>query len=197
MKLDRNPRNSKQSFASQAMRARFVSEYLIDLSGKDAAIRAGYSETSAESQASKLLSDPKIRKAINKQIESREKRTLITADRVLAELYEIAMADIADAFDEKGNLKDIRSIPEPLRRAISGIEVDELWEPNEDGPGKHQAGWTKKVKFWDKAKALETLAKHLKLLEDKTEVNVTVNLGERLRQARAYVNRMVGPTFKE
>lgn len=40
---------------------RFVHEYLIDLSGKEAAIRAGYSERTAASQASRLLRDPDVR----------------------------------------------------------------------------------------------------------------------------------------
>ena len=35
---------------------RFVSEYLIDLNAKQAAIRAGYSPKTAEVQASRLLS---------------------------------------------------------------------------------------------------------------------------------------------
>jgi len=35
---------------------RFVEEYLVDLNGKQAAIRTGYSEATAEQQASRLSS---------------------------------------------------------------------------------------------------------------------------------------------
>ena len=44
---------------------RFVDEYLIDLNGKQAAIRAGYSEKTAEVQASRLLSNAKDRRVNN------------------------------------------------------------------------------------------------------------------------------------
>ena len=38
-------------------RQRFVDEYLIDLNGTQAAIRAGYSVKTAQEQASRLLSN--------------------------------------------------------------------------------------------------------------------------------------------
>lgn len=45
-------------------RARFVEEYLVDLNGKQAAIRAGYSRKTAELQASRLLRCPKVQKTL-------------------------------------------------------------------------------------------------------------------------------------
>ena len=68
---------------------RFVAEYIIDLNGKQAAIRAGYSDKTAEVQASRLLSHVNVREAIDKAQIRREKRTNITADRVLQELADI------------------------------------------------------------------------------------------------------------
>ena len=41
--------------------ARFVEEYLIDLNGKQAAVRAGYAAKAAEVQASRLLRNAKVR----------------------------------------------------------------------------------------------------------------------------------------
>lgn len=43
---------------------RFVMEYLIDSNGKQAAIRAGYSPKTAEVQASRLLSNAKVKAAV-------------------------------------------------------------------------------------------------------------------------------------
>jgi terminase small subunit-like protein len=40
---------------------RFVAEFLVDLCGKKAAERAGYSPATAKSQASRLLGKPAIR----------------------------------------------------------------------------------------------------------------------------------------
>lgn len=43
----------------------FVREYLVDLNGTQAAKRAGYSERTAESQASRLLRNAKVRGAVS------------------------------------------------------------------------------------------------------------------------------------
>ena len=43
---------------------RFVDEYLIDLNATQAAIRAGYSPKTAQSQSSRLLSNVMVRAAI-------------------------------------------------------------------------------------------------------------------------------------
>jgi len=191
MELDRNRGNSHKGFASQAMRIRFISEYLVDLNGTQAAMRAGYSPKCAAAKATEMLKDPEIFKAINKQIESRQKRTLITADRVLAELYEIAMADISDAFDEDNNLKPMNQIPESLRRAICGIEVFEEFAGF--GEEREKIGETKKIKFWDKGKALEALAKHLKLLVDRHEVEFKVpeDLVDRMNEGRSRLDEIL------
>ncbi len=73
-----------------AKERRFVSEYLIDLDPKRAAIEAGYSATVAASKAYQWVSNSKVKphvyEAIQKAMNSRSKRTEITADNVLREL---------------------------------------------------------------------------------------------------------------
>ena len=49
-----------------ARQSLFVEEYLKDLNATQAAIRAGYSAKTAESQGSRLLTNVKIKKAIIK-----------------------------------------------------------------------------------------------------------------------------------
>ena len=54
---------------------RFVDEYLVDLNGTQAAIRAGYSEKTAAQQASRLLRNVKVQQAIaTRQRELAERR---------------------------------------------------------------------------------------------------------------------------
>lgn len=72
----------------------FVQEYLIDLNATQAAIRAGYSEDTATEIGYENIRKPHIKKAIDKAMEERSKRTEITADRVLQELAHIAFDDI-------------------------------------------------------------------------------------------------------
>lgn len=71
----------------------FAREYLLDLNGRQAAIRAGYSPQSARITASELLARADVQEAVAKAMEERAARTGITADRVLERLWAIATAD--------------------------------------------------------------------------------------------------------
>ena len=75
---------------------RFVSEYLIDLNATQAAIRAGYSEKTAQEQSSRLLSNVMVQQAVSDaQNRIAEKAEWSAADR-LRMLAGIAEANIKD-----------------------------------------------------------------------------------------------------
>jgi phage terminase small subunit len=61
----------------------FCLEYIVDLNGSKAAIRAGYSEKTARQIASQLLTKLNIQDRIAELKEERSKRTKIDADWVL------------------------------------------------------------------------------------------------------------------
>lgn len=69
---------------------RFVEEYLVDLNATQAAIRAGYSERTARSQGSRLLTNADISRAIGAAKQQRAQRTELDADWVLSGLREVA-----------------------------------------------------------------------------------------------------------
>ena len=71
----------------------FVAEYLKDPNAKGAAIRAGYSEKTAEQIGYQLLQKTSVAEAIAKAQKKREQRTEITADKVLKELASIGFND--------------------------------------------------------------------------------------------------------
>ncbi len=73
-----------------AKQARFVEEYLVDLSGTAAAIRAGYRTSRARQQAYRLCQKPEVQKAIAAAIEERSKRTQVRQDEVIEGLKEAA-----------------------------------------------------------------------------------------------------------
>lgn len=79
-----------------AKQTRFCEEYIIDLNGTQAAIRAGYSKKTANRIASELLTKPDIKARIEELKAERSKRTGITADRVLQELALIGFSNITD-----------------------------------------------------------------------------------------------------
>ncbi len=66
-----------------AKQDRFVAEYLIDLNATQAAIRAGYSEKTAQMIGSENLSKPMVVAAVAAAQAKRSKRTEITQDYVL------------------------------------------------------------------------------------------------------------------
>lgn len=70
--------------------ARFVAEYVIDLNGKQAAIRAGYSPRTAESQASRLLSNAKVKSAVASAKRKIASKLELTAEKVLADIERIS-----------------------------------------------------------------------------------------------------------
>ena len=66
-----------------ARQLRFVEEYLIDNNATQAAIRAGYSPNTAESQGSRLLRYAKVADAVNKGRKTISENIAITRERLL------------------------------------------------------------------------------------------------------------------
>ena len=102
--------------------AMFAHQYLIDLNGKQAAIRAGYSEKTAEFQASNLLRLIKVQKLITElQAKSRE-HCDITKEEVLRELSAILRANIKDYLSFDGTKIKFKSFDELSDRQMKAIE---------------------------------------------------------------------------
>ncbi len=157
---------------------RFAHEYIVDLNPTAALLRAGYKHGPGNSDATRagiLLRTPWVMAEIQTLKAAQAQRLNLKADDVLLELMRLAAVDIGEAFDDAGRLLPIRQIPPDVRRAISGVDVDEL-------PGN--VGVTRKVRFWDKKGALELLAKHYRLLVDRVEVNDVSDRAEKLARAR-------------
>lgn len=80
---------------------RFVDEYLVDLNATQAAIRAGYSVETARQIGAENLSKPYIQAAISIARQAQQDRTAITADMVLLEIANVALADARDLVEVK------------------------------------------------------------------------------------------------
>ena len=144
----------------------FINEYLVDGNGKQAAIRAGYAPRSAEVTASQLLRIPKVAEAIAGRREQLRKESGVTAARVVEELARIGFVDIRRAFGADGAVLDPQDLPEDVARAVASIEVT----TSTSGSGKDATtATTTKVRFWEKPKALHTMAHILGMLKDKVE----------------------------
>jgi phage terminase small subunit len=123
----------------------FCLEYLKDLNGTQAAIRAGYTDNpdAAAVQASRMLINAKVVARVQELMDARAKRTEISADRVVQELATIGFAklDAQALIDEARKLMENAIDPRALTR----------------------------MGYSDKLKALELLGKHLKLFTEKHE----------------------------
>jgi phage terminase small subunit len=136
---------------------RFISEYLVDLNATQAAIRAGYSKRRATSTGWDLLHKrPAIAAAISEGMLAREKRTLITADRVLQQFARIAFADIrplAQLVENGLEAKSLAALSDDLAAAVVELSAN--------GKGM-------RLKLQNRIEALNALARHLGLF-DKTQ----------------------------
>lgn len=146
----------------------FCEEYLVDLNGYAAAVRAGYSQKTARQMAVQNLGHPAVVEYLQKLTKERSERTQITADRVITEVARLAFSDVRKLFDERGALKPVQDWPEDVAAAVASVEVDELFEGF--GENRVQVGYTKKLKLWDKPRALEMLGKHLRLWVERQEI---------------------------
>lgn len=145
-------------------RQRFVDEYLIDLNGTQAAIRAGYSVKTAQEQASRLLSNVMVQQAIAKRMAERSKRTGINQDRVVLELAKIAFVKMTDIVDNHGRIKGTATDDD-----LACIESIKYKESDNEFGGSVE----REVKIGSKLKALELLGKHLGMWNDKVDLNIT------------------------
>jgi len=143
---------------------RFVDEYLIDLNGTQAAIRAGYSVKTADQQASRMLTNVKVQQAIAEKMAIRSKRTGVNQDRVVLELAKIAFVKMTDIVDNEGKIRLSASDDD-----LSCIESMKYKESESDTGSMVE----REVKISSKLKALELLGKHLGMWNDKLDVNIT------------------------
>lgn len=84
----------------------FVHEYIKDLNGTKAAIRAHYSEDTARQQASRLLSNVNIQNAIAELKAQRNERLSIDADYVIKTIVETIerCSQAKQVYDKSGEL---------------------------------------------------------------------------------------------
>jgi len=161
-----------------AKQERFIDEYLIDLNATQAAIRAGYSESTAKDIGCQNLAKLYISEEIEKRKQKRSEETKVTAAYVLKRLHEIDQMDVADILTDEGSIKPISEWPKVWRTSISAIDIAEMFE-YQDGQ-KDLSGLLKKIKWPDKVRNLELLGKHTQVKAWDKELsdvdNIVLNL---------------------
>jgi phage terminase small subunit len=150
---------------------RFCQAYLVDFNGAKAARTAGYSEKSAKEIAFEILTRPHIQSRIQQLRLEMSKGFNITRERIAQELALIAFGDTKTVFTKDGSLKNPKSWRNEGR-------IVSAYEETITTFGK-DTKTTKKVRLWEKTKALEQLARLMgynepdKLLLTGVKINVT------------------------
>ena len=142
----------------------FCAEYITDFNATQAAIRAGYASKYAARVAYKMLLQPHIQEAVNREITARAKRTHITQDRVLRELAAVAFFDPRKLFAPDGSPLPINELDDATAAALGGLDVQEVFEGS--GENRVFVGYVKKYKVADKNAALSNAMKHLGMLKE-------------------------------
>lgn len=153
---------------------RFVHEYLVDLNGTRAAIRAGYSARTAASIANENLRKPEIDAARAEM----QVRTEVTADRVIQELAKIAFLDARKLFRSDGSLKAVHELDDDTAAALVSLDV-RLTE-SESG----EITKTARIKLADKRGALVDLGRHLGIFDVKREQEAENPLARLIREVQ-------------
>ncbi len=134
-------------------RARFAQEYAKDLNATAAAIRAGYAPKAAHVTGSRLLSDAKVRAEIDALLAKVATANQISVERTMQEIARIAYSDPRKMYREDGSMKPMHEMDDDTAAAIAGVESEELFAGR--GEERVAIGFTRKVKRWDKARALD------------------------------------------
>lgn len=163
---------------------KFCQAYL-KLGDKSAAYREAYNASnmkpeSINRKAFEVFENVNIRSRIEFLQEEVKKRNDVTIDEIVQSLAGMMRFDIAELYDERGNLKAIHEIPKEARLMIHQLDSEELF----DSYGKERTliGHTKKIRTYSKLDAVEKLMKHLGGYEkdnnqQKAVNNITLNLG--------------------
>lgn len=103
--------------ALTAKQQRFCDEYLIDLNATQAAIRAGYSEKYAHTNASKLLQNTTIKEFIKARMDEKESQLIADQDEVLKYLTSVLRGESQSSVVVVENTGDFMSQAREMQKA--------------------------------------------------------------------------------
>jgi phage terminase small subunit len=186
---------------------RFIDEYLTDLNATQAAIRAGYSKRTARQQGALNMANAAIGAAIAEAMEKRSERTGVTADAVLARFWDIATADPNEIVSVRvgkcnacyGGEGDTRE-PDTLCEVCGGEGVPVVVIADTKslkGSARRLYAGAKTTKFGvevllhDQTKALESVARHLGMFNDKLKIS-----GDAENPLKMLIERIQGSAIK-
>jgi phage terminase small subunit len=164
-KQKRIPRQPKGKLTPY--KRKVIEEYLRDFNGAQALRRVGYKGKRIYERAYAILHEDVVQEEIARRVEMELNAIGVHSRQVLIELARVGFSDIRKIFNPDGTLKPIKEIDDDTAAALARIERLERYVGR--GEDRFLAGRSTKVRLFDKVKALEILAKHLKLFGEEKE----------------------------
>lgn len=157
---------ARPKLGPEQRREHFALAYSRDPNATQAAIAAGYSPKTADSQGQRLLKDARVLSRIAELqrpvLRKLEREVGITLERYLRENAYIALADPGKLFEEgphgMDRLKPITTLPAAVRRSIASVKVRQTRPRGADDPFEE---YVTEVKFWDKGAAIDRGIRHM------------------------------------
>ena len=168
--IKEEPLNDKQE--------KFCYEYCIDFNATQAAIRAGYSENTARSIASALLTKINIKARIKHLQDNLAETAGLSRLRVLNEHMKIAFSSIADLHNTWISRKDFEDLTAEQKAIIAEIDTkvrtEYEYDPETEKREPIHVEYVR-IKLFDKQKALDAISKMLGF-DAPTKIETTVNI---------------------
>lgn len=138
---------------------KFCEEYLVDLDGTKAAIRAGYSKRTAGQIAYDMMQKQHIKKYLEKKRTELEIKTGVKAESVIRELAALGFYNVQDLVNDENCAIKISKAEREILKPVVGLKVTETIT---------KAGEriiVTDLKLANKIEALVSLGKHLGVFE--------------------------------
>lgn len=140
---------------------RLCQEFMIDLNGQAAAVRAGYAKADANVAASSSFAKPKVKAYLSELQRQTAINLQISREKVLGTLSAMAFFDPANFYDENGNLKSIKDLDKETAKALTSFEVSEDNQNIEGSELTIIGTRTAKIRLCDRRAALDMISKIL------------------------------------
>lgn len=119
-----------------------------------------WSDASVWQVASRTMANVKVSSRVDALRRQLAARSILTAEKVLAEIGKIAFSDVRKIFGPSGELVRISDLSDEAASCIAGCDLVTV------SKGEGIVEYVAKIKLADKLKALELAGKHLGLFRD-------------------------------
>lgn len=167
----------------------FAERMAVTGNGRLSALAAGYSEHTADKQASRLLTVAKVAAEVARQRARRVEAVEIEASEVIATLANIMRTDLRDVMDwdeDGGYVVASFDLPRQASAAVKEVRIIK-----HEGSARRPAKTETRVILHDKIAAASKLAEMLGMLPDRYGIGGSVHVGDNVQVV------MTGPEMLE